>query len=50
MQTQLAALVAPKRVSTLLGRFRFDANRNGISPVRVQQVLGGKFKLFKPAQ
>lgn len=50
MQTQLAALVAPKTVSTLLGRFRFDANRNGITPVRVQQVLGGKFTLFEPAE
>lgn len=50
MQTQLAALVAPKAVPTLLGRFRFDANRNGITPVRVQQVLGGKFTLFEPAE
>lgn len=50
MQTQLAALIAPKSVSTLLGKFRFDANRNGITPVRVQQVLGGKFTLFQPAE
>jgi branched-chain amino acid transport system substrate-binding protein len=44
MATQLAAI---KGVKTLLGNFSFDVNRNGISPVLVQQVKGGKFGAFK---
>jgi branched-chain amino acid transport system substrate-binding protein len=47
MQTKLAAITGTNGVSTLLGKFRFDANRNGITPVRVQQVLGGRFTLFE---
>lgn len=47
MATQLAAITGTKTVSTLLGNFTFDANRNGISPVLVQQVQGGKFVAFK---
>ena len=47
MQTKLAAITGQNGVPTLLGKFRFDANRNGITPVRVQQVLGGKFTLFE---
>ncbi len=46
MQTQLAAITGRKRVTTILGRFSFDANRNGVSPVVVQEIIGGKFKLF----
>ncbi len=44
MATQLAAI---KNVKTLLGNFSFDVNRNGVSPVLVQQVKGGKFGAFK---
>ncbi|MEY4225504.1 MAG: hypothetical protein RL190_261 [Actinomycetota bacterium] len=47
MQTKLAAITGTNGVSTLLGKFRYDANRNGITPVRVQQVLGGRFTLFE---
>jgi len=45
--TQLAAITGTKNVKTLLGNFSFDVNRNGISPVLVQQVTGGKFGAFK---
>ena len=47
MATQLAAITGTKNVKTLLGNFAFDVNRNGISPVLVQQVSGGKFGAFK---
>jgi branched-chain amino acid transport system substrate-binding protein len=47
MATQLAAITGTKNVKTLLGNFAFDVNRNGISPVLVQQVKGGKFGAFK---
>ncbi|MGI9186568.1 MAG: ABC transporter substrate-binding protein, partial [Gaiellales bacterium] len=47
MATQLAAITGAKNVKTLLGNFSFDANRNGISPVLVQEVSGGKFGAFK---
>jgi branched-chain amino acid transport system substrate-binding protein len=47
LATQLAALTGTKNVKTLLGNFSFDVNRNGISPVLVQQVKGGKFGAFK---
>ena len=47
MATQLAAITGTKNVKTLLGNFSFDVNRNGISPVLVQQVKGGKFGAFK---
>ncbi len=46
MQTQLAAITGSKKVSTILGAFRFDANRNGMSPVVVQEVRSGRFTLF----
>ena len=46
IQTQLAAITGPKSVATLLGKFRFDLNRNGISPVRVQEVVSQKFAIF----
>jgi hypothetical protein len=42
-----ANLAAVKGAKTLLGNFSFDANRNGMSPVLVQQVSGGKFGAFK---
>lgn len=48
MQTQLAAITGGKKASTILGAFRFDANRNGMSPVVVQEVKKGKFGLFAP--
>lgn len=44
MATQLAAI---KNAKTLLGNFSFDVNRNGVSPVLVQQVKSGKFGAFK---
>ena len=47
MQAQLAAITGAKNVKTLLGNFSFDVNRNGISPVLVQQVKGGKWGAFK---
>ena len=47
MQAQLAAITGTKNVKTLLGNFSFDVNRNGISPVLVQQVKGGKWGAFK---
>lgn len=42
-----ANLATIKGAKTLLGNFSFDANRNGVSPVLVQQVSGGKFGAFK---
>ena len=45
--TQLTAMTGGRTVSTLLGPFAFDAARNGVSPVTVQQVVKGKFKPFK---
>jgi branched-chain amino acid transport system substrate-binding protein len=45
---QLTAITGTKFVSTLLGKFRFDAARNGISPVTVQEVVKQKFTAFKP--
>jgi len=45
---QLTAITGTKSVSTLLGKFRFDAARNGISPVTVQEVVKQKFTAFKP--
>ena len=45
--TQLAAITGTKSVLTLLGDFTFDANRNGRSPVLVQQVKNGKWAAFK---
>lgn len=47
LATQLAAITGRKFVDTLLGRFTFDVNRNGITPVLVQQVKGGKWGAFK---
>ena len=46
MQAQLAAITGAKSVKTLLGTFSFDVNRNGVSPVLVQQVKRGKWKKF----
>ncbi len=48
MQTQLAAITGPKFVSTLLGRFRFDINRNGVSPVVIQEIVNQKFAVYAP--
>lgn len=45
---QLTAITGQKSVSTLLGKFTFDAARNGISPVTVQEVVKQKFTAFKP--
>lgn len=45
---QLTAITGTKTVSTLLGKFTFDAARNGISPVTVQEVVKQKFTAFKP--
>ena len=45
---QLTAITGTKTVSTLLGTFTFDAARNGISPVTVQEVVKQKFTAFKP--
>lgn len=50
LRTQLAAITGSKRVPTLLGRFTFDANRNGISPVVVQEIVDGSFTLFEAAK
>ena len=47
LATALAAIQGTKNVSTLLGNFSFDVNRNGISPVLVQQVRNGKWGAFK---
>ena len=40
--TALGKLTDPKGVPTLLGRFRFDDQRNGRSPVLVQQYRNGR--------
>lgn|GEM_PF-52886 len=48
MQTQLAAITGSKFVSTLLGRFRFDSNRNGVSPVVIQEIVNQKFVVYAP--
>ncbi len=48
MQTQLAAITGSKFVSTLLGRFRFDGNRNGVSPVVIQEIVNQKFVVYAP--
>ncbi len=48
MQTQLAAITGDKFVSTLLGKFRFDANRNGVSPVAIQEVINQHFMIYQP--
>lgn len=47
LATQLAAITGTKTVPTLLGNFTFDQNRNGVSPVLVQQLKGGKWGGFK---
>ena len=47
LATALAAITGTKNVSTLLGNFSFDVNRNDISPVLVQQVKNGKWGAFK---
>lgn len=39
-------LSTTKRLSTILGRFSFNAQRNGVSPVVVQQVKNRKFVRF----
>lgn len=41
-----AKLASTKRLRTVLGRFSFNAQRNGVSPVVVQQVKNRKFVLF----
>ncbi len=48
MQTQLTAITGSKFVSTLLGRFRFDSNRNGVSPVVIQEIVNQKFVVYAP--
>ncbi len=48
MQTQLAAITGSKFVPTLLGRFRFDVNRNGVSRVVIQEIVNQKFAVYAP--
>ncbi len=48
MQTQLAAITGSKFVPTLLGRFRFDVNRNGVSRVVIQEIVNQKFVVYAP--
>jgi branched-chain amino acid transport system substrate-binding protein len=45
---QLTAMTSGKAIPTLLGPFRFDAARNGVSPVTIQVVAQQKFSIFKP--
>ena len=45
---QLTAMTIGKAIPTLLGPFRFDAARNGVSPVTIQVVTHQKFSIFKP--
>jgi hypothetical protein len=48
IHAQLTRMTGRNGVPTLLGRFRFDANRNGQTPVVVQVVKQRKFAIYEP--